>query len=204
VTFGRFSQPYCCAGILAGALGLGLSGKRSNIGFRKRKSHVEFRRSFFMLRRDTRRAHKQAREKMLEAILFGAEADQRHVEGCTSCTSESQELVSVLNLLDEWQAPDPTPYFETRLRARIRAEQDTPKRLSWRLMPRMVVGWRVAVASVLVGFLIAYGLFVSNSKHVSTQSAHVTSAVLDLQSLDRDADLLSAMDSLDNGDPQSE
>lgn len=143
--------------------------------------------------------------EILEAVLFGAEPTvekSEHLEACTSCARDADELASVLKLLDEWQAPEPSPYFDTRLRARLRAQSNTPKPL-WKLVQGEALGWRLALAIVVVGFLIGYGLFFGNPRRVST-SVHEACAVVDLQSLDRNADLLSELSWLEDGEPGSD
>ena len=53
-----------------------------------------------------------------------------HIRSCTGCTEKLVELSQTMALLDEWQAPEPSPYFDTRLRARLREE-----------MAKQPVGW---------------------------------------------------------------
>ena len=36
-----------------------------------------------------------------------------------------------MELLDEWQAPEPSPYFDTRLQARLREEMAKPATVGW-------------------------------------------------------------------------
>jgi predicted anti-sigma-YlaC factor YlaD len=45
---------------------------------------------------------------------------QQHVLNCAPCRAEWSELQQTLHLLDEWTAPEPSPYFDTRIAARIR------------------------------------------------------------------------------------
>jgi len=154
-----------------------------------------------MLWRNKNRDHKRSRTELLEAVLIGTsskENNNEHVQACTSCASQAKALSSLLKLLDEWQVPEPSPYFDTRLRAHLPAERDAPKPV-WEVV-RSAALERFAVAIVLAGFLIVFGLFVTAPRPVSTQSANGTSAVIDLQALDRDADLLSEMNWLENGE----
>jgi len=148
------------------------------------------------------RDHKHNRTELLETVLLGAASSKNnseHFKMCKSCASEAKELSSLLNLLDEWQCPEPSPYFDTRLRARLRAERDAPKPL-WEVVRRARLGWQFAVVIVLAGFLIVFGLFVGSPRPLSTPSPNGDSAVLDLQSLDRDSDLLSEINWLESGD----
>ena len=48
---------------------------------------------------------------------------QAHVAECEHCEAELEELKATMNLLDAWEAPEPSPYFLTRLGARMREER---------------------------------------------------------------------------------
>ena len=43
-----------------------------------------------------------------------------HLRSCTECAGTLQEFRKTMALLDEWQVPEPSPYFDTRLKARLR------------------------------------------------------------------------------------
>ena len=66
------------------------------------------------------------REQLMEAVLSGPElatpAVQEHLASCAACAEEIASLRRTMELLDEWQAPEPSPYFSARLRARLRDE----------------------------------------------------------------------------------
>ena len=49
---------------------------------------------------------------------------QTHVAECERCQAELAELKATMDLLDEWEAPEPSPYFLTRLNARMREERE--------------------------------------------------------------------------------
>src|SRR5208282_6640096 len=53
-----------------------------------------------------------------------------HLAGCAACAGEMEEFRKTMALLDEWQVPEPSPYFDVRLRARLREEA-----------ARQTVGW---------------------------------------------------------------
>ena len=46
----------------------------------------------------------------------------QHIQGCAGCAEKLTEFRQTMALLDEWQAPEPSPYFDVRLRARLREE----------------------------------------------------------------------------------
>src|SRR5512135_3345759 len=60
----------------------------------------------------------------LAAGLVAAEPEVNlHLRSCTECAGVLDELRKTMALLDEWQAPEPSPYFDVRLQARLREEQ---------------------------------------------------------------------------------
>jgi anti-sigma-K factor RskA len=74
---------------------------------------------------------------------------EAHFQECSECRG----LVTVWERLDEFSAPEVSPGFDARLRARIAAE--TARRAWWR---RLL--WRPAVPLVAAGALVAVALFV--------------------------------------------
>jgi len=53
------------------------------------------------------------------------------LEACASCRAELAELRSTFALLDEWKAPDISPYFDSRLQARLREAAAAPPEGFW-------------------------------------------------------------------------
>jgi hypothetical protein len=49
---------------------------------------------------------------------------QAHVDACEHCRAELKELQATMALLDTWESPEPSPYFLTRLDARMREERE--------------------------------------------------------------------------------
>ena len=43
----------------------------------------------------------------------------QHLESCAGCAGKLNEFRQTMALLDEWQAPEPSPYFDVRLQARV-------------------------------------------------------------------------------------
>ena len=63
----------------------------------------------------------------LAAGLATAEAEVNlHLRSCTGCAGTLEEFRKTMALLDEWQSPEPSPYFYTRLHARLREEAAQP------------------------------------------------------------------------------
>src|SRR6478672_430332 len=82
--------------------------------------------------------------KLAELLLDPDSASAKvktHVAECDSCRKELEELRATMGLLDGWVAPEPSPYFLTRLDARMREERQAPP-ASWleRLRARLAYG----------------------------------------------------------------
>ncbi len=132
---------------------------------------------------------------------------QAHLETCAGCAQQLSEFRQTMALLDEWQAPEPTLYFDTRLQARLREERAKEQSRGWLAwLPRPALA---AVATVLVA--VGVGLYVNGRYRdggppeisVRTTPA-VGSAVSDLQTLDKDNDLYADFDVLDELDSQNQ
>jgi hypothetical protein len=46
-----------------------------------------------------------------------------HVAECDRCREELEDLRATMALLDTWESPEPSPYFMTRLNARLDEER---------------------------------------------------------------------------------
>ncbi len=68
------------------------------------------------------------RENLIELITDGPADPQvkAHVSQCSACTEELGSMRKTMALLDEWEAPEPSPYFLTRLRAHVKEERRRP------------------------------------------------------------------------------
>ena len=143
------------------------------------------------------------RELILDAMegsLPAASAAEweQHRSACAACAEEWRSLAATSALLDEWHAPAPSPYFDVRLQANLRAEMARPQR-GW----RNLFGWqpsRAFAAATLALLLVAgVGLYEVGSRGyppVEPQPTVEGTAVSDLQSLDKNADLYAAVDNL--------
>ena len=125
-----------------------------------------------------------------------------HLSSCPTCAAKLQGLRQTMALLNEWQAPEPSPYFDTRLQARMREE-----------MARSTSGWwswmrRPALAASLAGVIIAGGLVMGNlgaffpdqmaiKAPVIPGPVEPGTAVGDLQALDKNHELFADFDMLD-------
>ncbi|HLH06990.1 MAG TPA: hypothetical protein VKW78_07125 [Terriglobales bacterium] len=127
---------------------------------------------------------------------------QEHLRACKSCTAEVESFQKTMALLDEWKAPEDTsPYFMTRLRARVReeAQLETSKSTGWMTWFRKPV--IAAGFSLLI--LLSASLILSPD-HSPTKPAQQAvgpqkvSAVADLQYLDKNNDVLANFELLDD------
>ena len=68
---------------------------------------------------------------------------------------------ATMALLDEWQTPEPSPYFDMRLQARLREEMAKPQAgwLQWFRRPVLA-----AALTVLMG--VGVGLFVTRDSGI--------------------------------------
>ncbi|HEY6349795.1 MAG TPA: hypothetical protein VI636_10320 [Candidatus Angelobacter sp.] len=131
------------------------------------------------------------RENLIELLTEG-QADPAvaaHVKECSACTEELQSLRKTMSLLDEWEAPEPTPYFLTRLQAHVREEQGKQPEgwLGWVRQPWLAT----AMAAVLV---IGGAVYMGVQRPPEPPSV---GAVTDLESLDKNHDLYVNTDLLD-------
>src|SRR5262249_60666596 len=78
-----------------------------------------------------------------------------HLRSCQVCAEKLSEMQNTMALLDEWQAPQPSPYFDTRLKARLREEQAKAPAggLTWFRKPIFA-----AVATVVDALRLGIGL----------------------------------------------
>jgi hypothetical protein len=90
-------------------------------------------------------------------------------------------------LLDEWEAPEPSPYFLTHLRAHVKEEREKAPAAKW-------VAWlrRPVLAVSLATILAAGGLLYRLIEMPTTteNGPQVGTAVADIDSLDKNHDLL--------------
>src|SRR5271169_6388823 len=103
----------------------------------------------------------EIRERMPE-VAAGFDAptadENEHLADCTACAEKLKEMRATMALLDEWQTPEPTPYFDVRLQARLREEIAKPQAgwLQWFRRPVLAAALTV-ILGVGVGLFFARG-----------------------------------------------
>ena len=133
-------------------------------------------------------------------------AENDHLASCASCGAQWTSMQQTMSLLDEWQVPEPSSYFDVRLQARLREEMAKPETgwlLRWFRQPVMA-----AALTVMMG--IGVGLFFTQERRIHTPPPIVAensapgTAVSDLQTLDKNHDLYADFDLLDDLDLQQD
>jgi hypothetical protein len=118
---------------------------------------------------------------------------QAHLDACIECNNELNEMHATIALLDEFSAPEPSPYFDTRLHARLREAQAAAPEGFWERTRAFLTfstgrGFRPAVSAALALVLVAggAGIAVPLINH-SNSPAAASRTVDDLNVLDNNA-----------------
>ena len=127
---------------------------------------------------------------------------QAHLGSCASCEQEFTQLQATFAMLDAWTAPEPSPWFDGRLMARLREEQAAqPESFFERVRSTLLFStgrqFRPLVAGALALVLAISGgtaLTLAHGLHSGTVEASAT--VQDLQIIDRNDQALQTMDQL--------
>jgi anti-sigma factor RsiW len=164
----------------------------------------------------------EARELMpdLAAGLTAATPEvEAHLGSCPECAGKLEAFRQTMSLLDEWQAPEPSPYFDVRLRARLREESAKQPSgwLQWLRKPALA-------ASFALLMVVSVTLVRMNNVRMNTgsrddrgnvatvpvasvaplASAEPGTAVGDLQALEKNQSLYSDFDVLDDLEVQQD
>jgi predicted anti-sigma-YlaC factor YlaD len=153
----------------------------------------------------------EIRERMPEVAAGFDEPtvdEGKHIESCSACAEQLKAMRATMAVLDEWQTPEPSPYFDVRLQARLREEMAKPQTgwLQWFRRPVLA-----AALTVLMG--VGVGLFFTQTSGINHTDISISdnlgspepgSAVGDLQALDKNHDLYSDFEVLDDLDLQQD
>ncbi len=132
-----------------------------------------------------------------------------HLAECGACAGKMEEFRRTMALLDEWKAPEPSPYFDVRLQARLREEMAKPQVgwLTWFRHPVLAASLTVLMG-VGVGLFFTKGSGVYNSGNNVVADSQVQAepgtAVSDLQALEKNHDLYADFDLLDDLEVQQD
>jgi hypothetical protein len=146
---------------------------------------------------------------LLEPQAASNAAARNHIESCAECTRELQSLEATFALLDEWKAPEPSPYFNQKLAVRLREEQALApagwlERLKSRLLFNTGRQFRPALAGALALALVVGGGTVANVSGMFHPEPQTSATVQDLQILDGNDQAFQAMDQLLQDDGSAE
>jgi anti-sigma factor RsiW len=131
-------------------------------------------------------------------------AVSEHVAACAACSARVESVHQSMALLDEWKAPGPSPYFDTRLQARLREEA---------ARPASIFAWlrRPALALTMAGLIAVGALTLIHGGNAPIEEGQLQpqpgTAVFDLQRLDKNHELLAnfdILDDLEDMNPQSQ
>jgi len=138
---------------------------------------------------------------------------EKHIASCAACATHLRDLQKTMALLDEWQAPEPSPYFDTRLQARLSEERreemarPAPGFLNWFSWLRRPA-WAMSLAAVVFAAALVAGI-ANKSYFYQIEAIKIEApslglpvepgtAVGDLQALDRNDELYADFDVLDD------
>jgi len=153
----------------------------------------------------------EIRERMpdVAAGLIQPTAEEgQHLASCTACAEQMKAMTATMALLDEWQAPEPSRYFDVRLQARLREEMARPQAgwLYWLRRPVLAAALTVLMG-VGVGLLFTRtsGIYQPPDEEAAiTETAEPGTAVSDLQALEKNHELYSDFELLDDLDLQQD
>jgi hypothetical protein len=130
-------------------------------------------------------------------------AARAHVAACAECGKELRELQAAMLALDAWEAPEPTPYFDTRLAARLREEKANPPATLWeRMRARLLYGSNLEFRPIAAGALalllmLGGGTAIWMQNGTQPPAPQASAIVHDLQLLDGNAQVYQQLNSLD-------
>lgn len=124
---------------------------------------------------------------------------REHLDSCAACAGKLTEFRQTMALLDEWQAPEPSPYFDVRLRARLREEaaRQPANWWQWIRKPALAVSLAVLMVMSITLFRTDAGRNPTTDGPSAMMGAPGT-AVGDLQALDKNGELYSDFEILDD------
>jgi anti-sigma factor RsiW len=132
---------------------------------------------------------------------------QAHVAECDVCKKELAELKATMDLMDSWKAPEPSPYFMTRMNARMREEREAAP-TGW--LASRLARWRAGMAvgqvnharplaamALTIVLFLGGGAYLGITDWTHTAKQPTQAAVVhDLQLLDNNAQILDQLESI--------
>ncbi|MGA9389072.1 MAG: hypothetical protein WBV69_01375 [Candidatus Sulfotelmatobacter sp.] len=126
-----------------------------------------------------------------------------HLAECVVCAAKMEEFRQTMALLDEWKAPEPSPYFDVRLQARLREEIVKPQAgwVTWFRRPVLAMALTLLMGVGIGLFFTQDSGFHGHGNNLVADSqvqSDPGTAVGDLQALEKNHDLYSDFDLLDD------
>jgi hypothetical protein len=121
-----------------------------------------------------------------------------HLTTCTACAGKLNEFRRTMALLDEWKVPEPSPYFDVRLRARLREEAAAQPGGWWQWARKPALAVSLAVLMVMSITLFRTDAGRNSVPGPRAMVVEPGTAVGDLQALDRNNELYSDFELLDD------
>lgn len=149
------------------------------------------------------------KSKMPDLLLApeSVAADVRtHVESCAECAKELRELEATMSLMDAWEAPEVSPYFDGRMQVLLREEKEAKPAGWWeRVRARFTYGEKVsmrplAAAALALVLAVGGGLYEGMFTHHVQPSQTDSPVIRDLQSLDENSQVFQQLNSMDQQD----
>jgi hypothetical protein len=125
---------------------------------------------------------------------------EEHLKGCGDCALKLEEFRQTMALLDEWQVPEPSEYFDVRLQANLREEKAKQPAgwLQWMRKPALALSLTLLMVASISLFRSGNPPGSVGKKQIVATSIEPGSAVSDLEALDKNHDLYSDFDVLDD------
>ena len=145
----------------------------------------------------------EIRERMPEVAAGFSEVtadESKHLESCGACAERLKAMRATMAVLDEWQVPEPSPYFDVRFQARLREEMAKPQAgwLRWFRAP-------VLAGALMVILGVGVGVYMTQGGGIRTPEPPIAvvpdspgTAVSDLQALENNHDMYSDFEMLDD------
>ena len=138
---------------------------------------------------------------VLEPSAAANSAARAHIATCADCARELAAFEATFSLLDSWQTPEVSPYFDQKLAVRLREEQSAPaagwlEQIKTRLLLNTGRQFRPALAGAMALLLIVGGGGVGISTFSHSRPVQASAAVKDLQILDKNEQAMQQMDQL--------
>jgi len=124
---------------------------------------------------------------------------KEHLHSCAACAGKLNEFRQTMALLDEWQVPEPSPYFDVRLRARLREEAARQPASWWQWIRKPALA--ISLAVLMVMSITLFRTDAGRNPTTDGPSAMIAApgtAVGDLQALDKNGELYSDFEILDD------